>query len=237
MERLIETVRKYPCLWKLDSEEYKLNDFKEAAWIEVAKEWNLLLLRQVTFSESESLNANNDKKPYEENSNRSEGNTYTQYIERLVAISSLAVTAATANYPAVVGELLKLLVEDRRSEGIDTLEGAVELTTQKAVFERNTEASTSATSSQKPNKPDVVGERSELLEEDGNCEGIDTLDSQDESISDYKDMRTWPISIPDNLRTLLVTRGYKAVQNHDYKFAGVIRPGPVDSTKGPKGVT
>ncbi|CAB3229492.1 unnamed protein product [Arctia plantaginis] len=28
-------------LLKLDSEEYKLNDFKEAAWIEVAKECDL----------------------------------------------------------------------------------------------------------------------------------------------------------------------------------------------------
>ncbi|CAB3240477.1 unnamed protein product [Arctia plantaginis] len=41
MERLIQTVRKYPCPWKLDSEEYKLIDFKEAAWIEVAKECDL----------------------------------------------------------------------------------------------------------------------------------------------------------------------------------------------------
>ncbi|CAG4986675.1 unnamed protein product [Colias eurytheme] len=41
MERLIESVRKYPCLWKTDSEKYKLNDLKEAAWREVTKECEL----------------------------------------------------------------------------------------------------------------------------------------------------------------------------------------------------
>lgn len=32
MEQLIENVRKYPCLWKVDTEEYKNNEIKEAAW-------------------------------------------------------------------------------------------------------------------------------------------------------------------------------------------------------------
>lgn len=41
MERLIESVRKYPCLWKTDLEEYKLNDVKEAAWREIVKECDL----------------------------------------------------------------------------------------------------------------------------------------------------------------------------------------------------
>ncbi|XP_045501725.1 uncharacterized protein LOC123698937 [Colias croceus] len=41
MERLIESVRKYPCLWKTDSEEYKSNDLKEAAWREVTRECEL----------------------------------------------------------------------------------------------------------------------------------------------------------------------------------------------------
>lgn len=41
MEKLIESVRKYPCLWKIDSQEYKLNDLKEAAWQEVVKECDL----------------------------------------------------------------------------------------------------------------------------------------------------------------------------------------------------
>lgn len=41
MEQLIESVRKYPCLWKIDCEEYKLNDLKDAAWKEVVKECDL----------------------------------------------------------------------------------------------------------------------------------------------------------------------------------------------------
>ncbi|KAG8226744.1 hypothetical protein J437_LFUL004395 [Ladona fulva] len=130
-----------------------------------------------------------------------------------------------------------------------------ESTTQRAVCERDTEASTSATSSQKavlsssgglgefedltnqPNELAVVGEQSESLMEDGSSKGIDILDGQDESIKNYKDIGTWPIFISDNLRTLLVTRGSKAVQNLDYKFAEVNRPRPIDSTKELKGVT
>ncbi|CAH2097457.1 unnamed protein product [Euphydryas editha] len=41
MEQLIESVRKYPCLWKIDCKEYKLNDLKDAAWKEVLKECDL----------------------------------------------------------------------------------------------------------------------------------------------------------------------------------------------------
>ncbi|CAH2015700.1 unnamed protein product [Acanthoscelides obtectus] len=93
-------------------------------------------------------------------------------------------------------------------------------TTESAESEVDREASTSATPNQKavssssggltefedlPNEPAVVGEQLKLLVEDESYEVIDTLDIQDGSISDYKDIGTWPISITDNLRTLLVT--------------------------------
>ncbi|KAK4880203.1 hypothetical protein RN001_008349 [Aquatica leii] len=65
----------------------------------------------------------------------------------------------------------------------------------------------------------------ENSEEIDSLQGEDTGDSTatqakdeyaDESISD---IGTWPILIPDNLRTLLVARGYKTVQHLDCKFA------------------
>ncbi|KAK4871764.1 hypothetical protein RN001_015888 [Aquatica leii] len=83
----------------------------------------------------------------------------------------------------------------------------------------------------------------ENSEEIDSLQGEDTGDSTatqtkdeyaDKSISD---IGTWLILIPDNLRTLLVARGYKTVQHLDCKFAEVNRPGSKDSTKRPKGVT
>ncbi|CAH2009310.1 unnamed protein product, partial [Acanthoscelides obtectus] len=83
-------------------------------------------------------------------------------------------------------------------------------TTETAESEVDREASTSATPNQKavssssggltefedlPNEPAVVGEQLKLLVEDESYEVIDTLDIQDGSISDYKDIGTWPISI------------------------------------------
>ncbi|KAL1509995.1 hypothetical protein ABEB36_004655 [Hypothenemus hampei] len=41
MEHLIEAVRKYPCLWKLDMEEYKNNEVKEAAWRSIINECDI----------------------------------------------------------------------------------------------------------------------------------------------------------------------------------------------------
>lgn len=42
MEHLIESVRKYPLLWNSDVPEYKNNGLREAAWIKVTEECNLL---------------------------------------------------------------------------------------------------------------------------------------------------------------------------------------------------
>lgn len=41
MEHFIESVRKYPCLWATNSEAYKLNELKDAAWKNVIKECDL----------------------------------------------------------------------------------------------------------------------------------------------------------------------------------------------------
>lgn len=41
MEQLIESVRKYPCLWKVDTEDYKNNEIKEAAWRKVVAECDI----------------------------------------------------------------------------------------------------------------------------------------------------------------------------------------------------
>ncbi|KAL4702995.1 hypothetical protein ACJJTC_008773 [Scirpophaga incertulas] len=41
MEHLIESVCKYPCLWKVDSRDYKDNELKEAVWREVIKDCDL----------------------------------------------------------------------------------------------------------------------------------------------------------------------------------------------------
>lgn len=41
MDHLIETVRKYPCLWNTTAIEYRDQELKDAAWAEVMKETDL----------------------------------------------------------------------------------------------------------------------------------------------------------------------------------------------------
>lgn len=41
MEHFIESVRKYPCLWKVDTFDYKNNELREAAWRSITVECDL----------------------------------------------------------------------------------------------------------------------------------------------------------------------------------------------------
>ncbi|KAK4879084.1 hypothetical protein RN001_007230 [Aquatica leii] len=101
----------------------------------------------------------------------------------------------------------------------------LELAAQRGVTEHDIETSVTTSEKCAPLQGEDTGDSTATQAKD---------EYADESISD---IGTWPILIPDNLRTLLLARGYKTVQHLDCKFAEVNRPGSKDSTKGPKGVT
>ncbi|XP_050307517.1 uncharacterized protein LOC126744203 [Anthonomus grandis grandis] len=80
MEQLIESVRKYPCLWKVDTEDYKNNEIKEAAWRKVVAECGItdvkeakLMWKKLRDGHRQALNkrktttgqaANSDTRPW-----------------------------------------------------------------------------------------------------------------------------------------------------------------------------
>lgn len=42
MERFIKSVKKYPCLWNIDTKEYKMKECKDEAWRNVIEECDIL---------------------------------------------------------------------------------------------------------------------------------------------------------------------------------------------------